>query len=162
MKKTTFVTTNKLASGFGSVEEPLSMIKENESASSSTVSKNNLESPPLEPNTVGTTTVVARRRSSLSSSSTTPCVHEQESLSAASSTTSLKQQQAAEQPSYHTCGNVRRTSMPARRSTPAFVHQDELWLTQRQCKPKCLLNDGTPPSDGTSASALQTIIISLA
>lgn len=135
------------------------MIKESESASSCTsttsqhqlqlelqpqsssqpqtqspVSRSNRESPPPKPATVGTT----RRRSS--QSSTSHCGHSHHSPT---SSPPLQQQQQQ-----HTCGNMRRTSMPVKRNTPAFVHQDELWLTQRLCKPKCLLNDGIPPPDG--------------
>ncbi|XP_014261698.1 gamma-aminobutyric acid type B receptor subunit 2 isoform X2 [Cimex lectularius] len=45
----------------------------------------------------------------------------------------------------HTPPPQRRTSMPGRR-TPTFVHQDELWLTQRHCRTRCsnpATNEGT-------------------
>ncbi|XP_039287226.1 gamma-aminobutyric acid type B receptor subunit 2-like isoform X2 [Nilaparvata lugens] len=47
----------------------------------------------------------------------------------------------------------RRTSVPGRRPHPTYVHQDELWLTQRSsssshCRPRCLLNNSSPP-DGS-------------
>jgi len=153
-KRTTFAT-NQLPSV--SVDE-CSMINDNISASQSSVITTTIataelqqqlstrESPPPKPSTVGTT----RRRSSLSPSDSY-CIHHQ-----ASSSTSLSQTQRPPSPysplhqphSLHTCTAVRRTSMPAKRNAPAFVRRDELWLTQRQCKPKCLLNDGAPLSDG--------------
>lgn len=129
-KKTTFAT-DKLPSVL--IEDTLSMIKENELASSyaSTNAPSSViqESPPPKPNTIGTT----RRRSSLS-----------QVLSGSQSSYQQSQQ------SLHACGgsNIRRKSIPAKRNAPAFVHQDELWLTQRQCKPKCLFNDNAPKQEG--------------
>ncbi|XP_046665418.1 gamma-aminobutyric acid type B receptor subunit 2 isoform X2 [Homalodisca vitripennis] len=52
---------------------------------------------------------------------------------------------ASRPPAAHTPPAPRRTSVPGRRSHPTFVHQDELWLTQRHCRPRCLLNNASPP-----------------
>lgn len=46
-------------------------------------------------------------------------------------------------------GGGRRTSMPAQgqpRQPPTYVLQDELWMTQRNCRSRCILNYS--PSDG--------------
>ncbi|CAH1391680.1 unnamed protein product [Nezara viridula] len=52
-------------------------------------------------------------------------------------TSSLRRRQSGPRiPSTRTPPPTRRTSVPGRRA-PAFVHQDELWLTQRHCKARC-------------------------
>nr|XP_014288756.2 gamma-aminobutyric acid type B receptor subunit 2 [Halyomorpha halys] len=52
-------------------------------------------------------------------------------------TSSLRRRQSGPRiPPTRTPPPTRRTSVPGRRA-PAFVHQDELWLTQRHCKARC-------------------------
>lgn len=57
---------------------------------------------------------------------------------------SVRRRSSVTRPMAHTPPAPRRTSVPGRR-TPTFVHQDELWLTQRPCRPRCLLNNVSPP-----------------
>lgn len=52
-------------------------------------------------------------------------------------TSSLRRRQSGPRlPPTRTPPPARRTSVPGRKA-PAFVHQDELWLTQRHCKSRC-------------------------
>lgn len=62
------------------------------------------------------------------------------------SVTSLRRRSSASRPIpvAQTPPAPRRTSVPGRRTHPTFVHQDELWLTQRH-RPRCLLNNASPP-----------------
>ncbi|XP_073977226.1 gamma-aminobutyric acid type B receptor subunit 2 isoform X2 [Rhodnius prolixus] len=90
----------------------------------------------------GSLSVISEARHSIKSAQHSPAsqptskaVSWEECPRGGGSSSSLRRRSSGAKTS-HTPPPQRRTSMPGRR-TPTFVHQDELWLTQRHCRTRC-------------------------
>lgn len=102
--------------------------------------------------------VISEGRDRLASPPHNKGVSWEEECALAQSAQSVRRRSSVTRPMAHTPPAPRRTSVPGHapgRRQPTFVHQDELWLTQRSCRPRCLLNNVSPPQ-GESTTIINT------